>query len=175
MLEGINNWNNHLPLLLLALENTTGYILELGMGNGSTPFLHEYCEVNNRKLASYENNINYVNQFKKLENENHFIFHIEDWRELKTGKKKIGVVLIDHAPAEQRHIDAIALKDKAEIVVVHDCEHEGLSYDVYHIEKIAKEFKYRLDLKIKPHPAKTVMFSNKIDVSKLTIPEFQYY
>jgi hypothetical protein len=163
-LEGITNWNNHRPLLWLALEKTKGDVLELGMGEGSSPYLFQYCQKTKRNLKSYENNKDFIYP--------NGIF-VEDWAKIDI-LKKWSVVLIDHAPAERRHVDAIALKEFAEIVIVHDAEHEGLNYDVYFISKIAEHFKYRLDLVIKPHAAKTVMFSNTIDVSKFTIPKFDY-
>ncbi len=172
-LKQIGNWNNHRPLLLLALQNTKGNVLELGMGDGSTPYLHEYCDTNNRKLYSMDNNIEYYERFKGLQNKAHQITCVQ-WGETLFDKiKTIGVALIDHAPAEQRHIDAILLKDKADIIIVHDAEHEGMECDVYYIKKITEQFKYRLDLKISQHAAKTIMLSNKIDVSKLTIPAFE--
>lgn len=172
-LDKVSNWDNHRPLLFLALENTTGNVLELGMGDGSTPYLHEYCLLKNRQLESYDNNVEYCGKFNGLESTQHSIMLIKKWSNIKLGN--YGVALIDHAPAEQRHIDAIKLKDKADIIIVHDAEHEGFDYDVYHIDKIAKEFKYRKDLVIQQHAAKTVMFSNKIDVSKLSIPNFNLF
>ncbi len=37
-------WNNHLPLVYLALKETNGSIVEMGMGDGSTRQLAEYAK-----------------------------------------------------------------------------------------------------------------------------------
>ncbi len=171
-LENISNWDNHRPLLWLALENTSGPVLELGMGDGSTPYLHEYCKEKKRVLFSFENNLEYSNKFKYLNSELHSLSFITDWSLPIDHKNDWGVAFIDQAPAEQRHIDAIRLANSAQIVVVHDAEHEGKDCDVYCINKIIPHYKYRLDFSIPTHPAKTIMLSNFIDVSKLQIPEF---
>jgi len=56
-LKEVNGWNNHRPLLYLALElSQTGDILELGCGEGSTHHLHCYAEKTNRKVISYDFN-----------------------------------------------------------------------------------------------------------------------
>ncbi len=171
-LENISNWNNHRPLLWLALENTKGDVLEIGMGDGSTPYLNDYCKRTGRSLYSYESNDLYFDKYKYLQSSFHKIDIIRDWNLFHFLKEPLGVALIDHAPPERRHIDAIALKDNAEIVIVHDAEHEGMYCDVYYIKRITDNFKYRLDLTIPGQPAKSIMLSNKIDVSKFTIPNF---
>jgi len=170
-LENLTNFNNHRPLLLACLNATGGNVLEFGMGEGSTVVLHEYCKKSNRKLMSLENNKEYFESFKDLENENHFCMFVPDWKKHKFPTTPFGVVFIDHAPAEQRHIDAIRFKD-SQVVVVHDTEHEGLDYDVYKIAEIAKHFKYRIDFSIPNQTPRTTAFSNLIDVSKLTIPKY---
>ena len=40
-LKDVANWDNHRFLLWPALEATTGEVIEMGMGQGSTPFLHQ--------------------------------------------------------------------------------------------------------------------------------------
>lgn len=171
-LDNLIPYNNHRPILLMALEVTKGNVLEYGMGEGSTTVLHEYCEINKRRLLSLENNKEYFDMFSHLKTKYHSLQFVTDWKERDDHDKKYSVVFIDHAPAERRHIDAILFKDNAEIVVVHDCEHEGMSYDVYSISEIAKHFKYRKDFTVKNHAPKTVMFSNSIDVSKLEVPSY---
>jgi hypothetical protein len=171
-LNNLIPYNNHKPCLWMALEATKGGVLEYGMGQGSTPALHEYCEINKRRLLSLENNKEYFDMFSHLQTKYHSLQFVTDWADRDEHSRKYSVVFIDHSPAERRHIDAILFKDNAEIVVVHDCEHEGLGYDVYHISEIAKHFKYRKDFTIKQHAPKTVMFSNSIDVSQLKIPNY---
>lgn len=168
----LENWNNHRPLLIKGLEtvrNIEGTILEFGIGEGSTQIIHDFGIDAGKKVISFENNKEYYDKFKHLETPDHKIVFVEDWSALKITDKLISLVFIDHAPAEQRHIDAIKLKTKAKIVIVHDTEHEGFDYDVYKISEIAKNFKYRLNFSVPNQVAKTVMFSNFIDVNKLPI------
>ncbi len=173
-LKNISNWGSHRPLLWLALENTKGNVIEIGMGQNSTPYLHEYCGNRNRHLHSIDNNSEYFSI--GLETSFHSSAVVPDWDFLYSryglDKQKVSVILIDHAPAERRHVDAIRLKDQCEIMVIHDAEHEGLPYDVYEIAKITEHFKYRLDHSIPGMPAKTLLLSNTIDVSKFIIPHF---
>jgi predicted O-methyltransferase YrrM len=167
-LEHLSGFENHRPVLLAALNATKGHVLEMGMGIGSTPHLSEYCIKHNRKLTSLENNVFYFSMFNLLSHD----MELVDWTTKRHDRRKYGVVFIDHAPSEQRHIDAILLKNKAQIIVVHDCEHEGKDYDSYFISRIADNFKYRKDFKPENQVEKTVMFSNFIDVSTIYIPTY---
>ena len=45
---------SHLPILLRAMKATTGPVLELGAGIYSTPILHALCQIEGRKLVTYE-------------------------------------------------------------------------------------------------------------------------
>jgi predicted O-methyltransferase YrrM len=167
-LENLSGFENHRPVLLAALNATTGNVLEMGMGMGSTPYLSEYCIKHNRNLTSLENNEFYFSMFDLLSHD----MELVDWTTKKYDRRKYGVVFIDHAPAEQRHIDAIRFKNKTQIIVVHDCEHEGKDYDSYFISRIANNFKYRKDFKPSNQVERTVMFSNFIDVSNIEIPTY---
>ncbi len=169
-LKGISNWGSHRPLLWLAIQNTKGDILELGAGASSTPFITDYCMEKHRLFWSYDNNLDFIKYGKNTVWTR--INYTDDWDKLELQEYGFSVILIDHAPAERRHIDAIRLKDNCEIMVIHDAEHEGLPYDVYEISKITGHFKYRLGHAIPGMPAKTLLLSNTIDVSKFTIPKF---
>ena len=56
-LKDVHGWNNHRPLLWWALQHTKQSafpILEMGCGDGSTPYLQEYCKNHNKQLISYD-------------------------------------------------------------------------------------------------------------------------
>ena len=57
-------WGSHLPILIKLVGETTGDILELGIGLYSTPFLHWSCFPNKRKLVSYESAEGYIKLLK---------------------------------------------------------------------------------------------------------------
>lgn len=125
------HWNNHLPLVLMALRETpsTGTVIEMGMGEGSTLWLHEYCTNQDRPLLSYDNNPEYFNKFKHLHSSRHHLELITNWETTPT--ENVNVVLIDHAPGERRYLDAIRYKDINGILILHDTEEPpcGGNYD----------------------------------------------
>jgi hypothetical protein len=167
-LKNVGNWNNHRPLLRMALDATSGSILELGMGDGSTPFLHDYAEQYKRKLISYDHNDKYTLRYIHLESVHHTIL-VADWEKTQIEEKQWSVVLIDQWPAERRHIDAINLKDKAELVIIHDSEPQSTGYMM---DKVWPHYKYRLNLVHPDHEAHACMLSNSIDITGWKIPKF---
>lgn len=143
-LQGVENWDNHRYLLWHALEATTGDVVEMGMGHGSTPFLREYCKDAGRMLYSYENNFEWFKKFQHLTDELHKVQHVTDWDEVSISHPSPSVVLIDHAPGERRHIDVERFSKTAQIIVIHDSEPAATGYMM---DKIWGLFKYRRDHK----------------------------
>lgn len=138
--ESAKPWNNHLPLLYMALEETkTGSVVEMGMGEGSTQWLHDYCELSRRALFSYDNNTEYYNKYAELASPIHSLTLIDDWN--NTALQTVSVVLIDHAPGERRYVDALRYKDINGILILHDTEVPPCGGN-YQWEKAMPEFKY---------------------------------
>lgn len=152
-------YTTHMPTLLVALKATTGLVVEVGGGQSSTPFLHWMCKLGNRKLITYESDLNYYNYERKFQSTLHRVRKIEDWDDMKI--EEAGVVFIDHHPSSRRSVDAIRFKD-AQIVVIHDTERDD---ENYRNSEIWPHFKYQYTYKdARPW---TTMVSNSIDVSKL--------
>lgn len=136
-LEGVKNWDNHRPLLWLALEATKTHekpVLEMGCGDGSTPYLKGYCDKNNRTLISYDYNKEWADKYNAI--------HVEDWDSIE--HDNYSVVLIDHSPGERRYLDIIKLCNSCEYMIIHDSEPAATGYM---LDKIWNLFKYRCDLK----------------------------
>lgn len=157
------NWNNHIPLLLLGLQISgraaTGFdVLELGSGEGSTPLLRQYCQDQHLNFQSYDNNADWCKKTGAT--------IALDWDVLVTilSKKHHGLIFIDHAPGERRHLDAIALANAADIIVIHDTEEGGAGN--YQFHKIWHLFKYRLNLNKTGGGAGATAVSNKIDLNQ---------
>jgi hypothetical protein len=163
-LEGVQNWDNHRRVLWPSLMGTMGDIVEMGMGQGSTPFLHDFVQHSNRKLFSYDNNLEWSNKFKHLETDKHKIFHVTDWDDVFKAHKHPHVVLIDHAPGERRWEDIKKYANNAKIICIHDSEPAATGYMLY---KIWHLFKYRIDYKTDGAWASAV--SNFIDVTKFQL------
>ena len=152
MLE-LSGDNHHRLLLWEALKETTGKVVEFGSGHGSTKYLRKYCEDNKREFETYDNG----KEWAKLHGSTYVPNN--EWDKVKT---KGDVILIDHAPGEQRHIDIINRKDDFTIFVIHDSEPTGAGD--YKFERVWGLFKYRVDVKTEGAWATAV--SNTVDVTK---------
>lgn len=157
------NWNNHLPLLILGLQlskrGETGFdVLELGSGEGSTPLLCKYCQDQQLNFQSYDNNADWCEKTGACIALN--------WDTLVTllATKHHGLIFIDHAPGERRHLDAIRLANAADILVLHDTEEGGAGN--YMWDKVWPHFKYRLNYNKTGGGAGATAVSNKIDLNK---------
>ena len=152
-LKDVNDWSNHRFLLWLALEETqTGPVLELGCGDGSTPFLHEYCKANKRKLYSFDTEQTWIDQFSQYATKDHtFTRIINNWHIAKDICPNPSVILIDHAPGERRIVDISRFEDEAGIMVCHDTQPKPTGAD-YGYERIWHLFRYRVDLKVDMNP-----------------------
>jgi hypothetical protein len=155
-LKNVETWNSHRPLLLAALELTkAGNVLEMGCGNGSTLFLQNYCETNNRILYSYDFVESWANKFNAQ-------FVNGDWEKSDYYSRNYAVALIDESPAEHRGISIKNLIGKVDIFIAHDTE---LSHDnYYHMLEEINKFKYIFHFH--KFNNRATMFSNIYDVEK---------
>ncbi len=160
-LKGVENWDNHRHLLWPALKATKGEVIEMGVGHGSTPYLHKYCEDSKRQLYSFENNMEWLEKFSELKSQYHFMTHVVDWDDVARTHPSPDVVLIDHAPGERRYIDVQRYANQAKIIIIHDSEPAATGYMM---DKIWGLFKYRKDFESPGAWASAV--SNFIDVTK---------
>lgn len=163
-LNGVQNWNNHLYLLWPALEATTGEVVEMGMGHGSTQQLHDYCLDRGRQLFSYESDPEWADKFMHLvDGGAHSLKVLRDWDEVHAAHPSPDVILIDHAPGERRKFDIALFANSAKIIVVHDTE--PAADHGYKMRAELEKFKYRNDFV--SAGAWSTSVSNFINVSKL--------
>jgi hypothetical protein len=149
------NWDNHRPLLLLALELTEDRVFEYGSGEGSTPYLRDYCKANSRHFYSLESNKEWADKMSAI--------HVPNWRATDEWFK-CGVAFVDLAPGEDRVYAIEKLAPKADIIVIHDTE-EGGAGD-YKFETIWQLFKYRLNYNKTGGGAGATAVSNTIDLNR---------
>jgi hypothetical protein len=157
-LKDVSNWSNHRHFLWLALEKTSqspSPVLELGVGEGSTPYLRSYCDERKRRLLSYDNNNSWAEKYGAMElpvnNPNDYMWSLP-----------YSVVLVDHAPGEHRRV-ALRLLLNAEIIVIHDSEPAGWTAADYRVREEFKRFRYVADYE--DQGAWATALSNTIDVS----------
>jgi len=152
-------YGTHLTPLVAAVLKTKGNVVELGMGDYSTPILHEICKYEGRFLVSFEHNKEWLSNFLDLENNQHIIEYVKNWDEIRINE--CGVLFVDHGPAERRIIEIERFKNLADIIVVHDTD--KMKY--YGYETVFSKFKYRY--KYERYRKSTTLLSNIIDVSKI--------
>jgi hypothetical protein len=166
--EGATPWNNHLPLLYLALEETQGIVIEMGCGDGSTQWLHDYCGANNRKLYSFDNSKEWAAKYMHCINRNHIIQVVENWDVVH--ELTPSVVLIDHSPGERRATDAKKFKDIEGVLILHDTEPPPRGGN-YGWEEVFPLFKYRCNIQAPSFDGVhsgvgATAVSNTVDVTK---------
>jgi hypothetical protein len=160
-ISNLTGWNSYLPLLWEALEATQGDVIELGVGEGSTIKLHEYCQLKQRNLYSYESNLEWYKKFEdyiiniddyavheiEYVNNNWEILHNEQCRLSRINTdRKIGVLFSDEAPGEMRKYNISMFCNTAQIIVAHDSEKSsdhGYKFSlVKPLFKYVKEYEY---------------------------------
>lgn len=168
-----NNDLSYYPLLFMAMEETKqGDVIEMGMGNGSTPILHDYCEKAKRNLFSYEEKQEWFNKFLDKKSQNHILVYITDWDCVKNNHATSAkVIFIDHAPGERRKEDIVNFKDTKGILVIHDTE-PNADYG-YQMRQHFKLFKYKVE--IETDGAWATALSNEIDITKWDGQKFGNY
>lgn len=167
------NWENHKPMLLLGLTLSGGDVIELGSGESSTEYLRRYCKDAGRLFFSYDNNRQWADITKAA--------WVNDWdhpcRFDPVGGiwRKCGLLFVDHAPGEHRKVAVERMKDKADIIVIHDTE-EGGAGD-YKFDTIWHLFKYRLNYNKTGGGAGATAVSNTIDLNRfrgLSLGQFTF-
>lgn len=167
-LKDIGNWSNHRYLLWPALEATKHLnlpVLELGVGEGSSPFLRKYCADNNLELKSFDNNKLWADQYGGTYSEK---WDAKEW----FYNKKYSVVLIDQAPGWHRKLALelfIQFPTHAQVIVIHDSEIEGWNASDYKVRPLFKEFRYLIDYETPKPGAWASAVSNFIDVTEFSI------
>lgn len=153
--DGINPGGTHFPILAAALERSKGSVLELGIGDYSTPLLHYHCSRTERPVLSVDNNAEWMALFRTYERPPWHTFHlIDDWKNfLPAPILSFGVVFVDLAPGDMRPVMARRLKDHATFIVCHDTEAYGDGW-----ASLKGVFKYETIWK--QYPTWTTVYSN---------------
>ncbi len=155
-LKDVGNWSNHRHLLWVALEATKHLklpVLELGTGDGSTPFLQQYCKDNGLELFSYDFNKEWADKFGAT--------HVTDWSTIPWDKEYC-VALVDESPGEHRKISIVKLQH-VKVVVVHDSEPVGWNSSDYQVRPEFERYQYTYDLRAtEPEGAWATWLSNSM-------------
>ncbi len=124
----------HQPLLHAAVLETTGDVVEFGIGHYSTPMLHALCEAMGRRLVSLDTDAAWVASFAHLAAPWHEFAVVASWDDADGGAggdvlRRVygqgwGVALVDQHPEAARVQVARRVKGRAELVVMHDANRQ---------------------------------------------------
>ncbi len=163
-------WGTHIPAMTLAVSLLPGKVLELGVGYFSTTILHN---LKPEYLLSVESNPGWMARFVNQQSDIHKFRHVVDYDKLfNTIGLKWDVVLVDHAPYEQRFHDLARLKGHCGMLVVHDTDEYTLAQllkeeKINKMQELLDSFKYRIDFN---HVApQTSILSDTIDVGSVIL------
>ena len=142
------NYFTHMGALIACVNKTDGDILELGMGLGSTPYLHYAATGQKRNLLSLENDKGWHRHFAGSDfihflfrNEFHKIELVDNYENSPLIDKEWDVVLVDQTPDLSRKETVKKLANKAKYIIIHDSNEQ---YEkVYHYSEIYPLFKYK--------------------------------
>jgi len=148
---------SHLPILSAAFNVTSGPVLELGSGLGSTLLLHGLCGCTQRKLVTLESDEKWILRFLHYGRMWHEIKFVKDYLDLPEYKQEWGLVFVDHGMYEQRGYSILQLKH-VPVIVVHDTCYPWL----YNYMRAFQEYQYVWDWKV--WGPQTSIISNIIDI-----------
>jgi len=122
------SYATHQPVLCEAVLRSSGPVLELGSGEGSTHLLHLLCEQQRRALLTLDNDATWLGRYEeRFRSDSHEFGLVEDWYEVLHSEPvrttRWGVVFIDSSPWESRTLALRLLKNMATFVVVHDVDY----------------------------------------------------
>ena len=119
----MDQWATHLPALVACATATRGPILECGTGLWSTPILHALCAPTERALVSVESNPEWLSRFEHMRCSWHDVRHVASWDDVAGigDDATWAFAFVDHGHAPRGPVVA-ALRERADIVVMHDSE-----------------------------------------------------
>lgn len=159
---------SHLPLLMAVMARTDGSVLELGMGYGSSLYLHWACAARPRDIVSYENSPEWYENFGRHFARHGYVWHqvlsVDDFA-LADIERPWSVAFIDSSPAKTRVPLIRRLADWADYIVIHDTEARVESEFQY--DRIYPLFRWRYDYA--DHAPYSAVLSNRVDLTDFHI------
>jgi hypothetical protein len=112
----------------LSQLGDNSFVLELGVGNGSSPLMYEFCKKNpNVTVLAFETDRSWFNQmFDKYGDLPNYVFNlIGDWADLSNhiDMEECDLVFVDQSPWEARISCIDLLKDKTKTFILHDYDY----------------------------------------------------
>jgi hypothetical protein len=116
----------------LSALNNNSIVLELGIGEGSSPLMYDFCKNNpDSTVYAFDSDQIWLDRIKpKYSLNNYIIEYIDDWSNINkyVNFKKIDLAFIDQAPWEARITTINLLKNNTNIFIVHDYDYYNIGY-----------------------------------------------
>jgi len=164
----------HIPVLLACLQETTGPVLEFGVGCWSTPLVGLFA-ASDRYVRSVETSGEWhtlalkshhgIDYTRKIHGGKHEIIRVKSYDDVVVDDHKWDIVFLDHLPTERRGVDALRLRYKCRLLIAHDSQHPA-----YEIKDVFRTFRNRLT-DYRNRPATTVASDGPLDWLAKEIPE----
>ena len=131
----MNGASSHASLLAAVVAIARpGPVLELGVGEGSTPLLREMCKAMGRELVSVDNHPEWAGTF-----------NARMWDDGAGLQRDWSVVFVDTSAPPTRLELVQMFRARAEFIVVHDTDNQGGDLDDLIAALDAFPFKYTAD------------------------------
>jgi hypothetical protein len=147
--QGLDGVGTHVGLLAAAVARTAGEgpVLELGMGDHSTPLLHLLCV--DRLLVSADSSAAWVGRFERFRSETHHLHTVPAWRAFRViDEHQWAVAFVDCTPSHERPALVERLAGRAIHIVVHDTDPDTQSAAVFGLQEVLDTFAYRSDYRM---------------------------
>jgi hypothetical protein len=118
----------HQPVLYEAVMRSSGPVLELGSGEGSTALLHILCGQQQRELLTLDNDPTWLGRYEaRFQSPSHDFGLVEDWHGVlhsdSVSGRRWGVAFIDSSPWESRTLALRLLRNTTMFAVIHDVDY----------------------------------------------------
>ena len=160
----------HQPVLVWALENSTGPVLELGAGEFSTPLLRRLAIETGRNVVTVESDENWLQRYSMSDVSNHQFRHAPQWMPVldELSKRTWGVVFIDLSPELYRYYALCRMLPVAQYIVGHDADLMR-HYRAYYFNWF--EFIPEVQPKPERNGPSTMIISQTTDLRGIVIPQ----
>lgn len=135
----------HFPILAACLARSSGPVLELGTGDGSTPLIHYAACGVRRFVVSADGDLAWLRKYSEgyACPRRHEFIHVGNWDEFSILEAlEWGVALVDCAPGEARYKLAMRLANRCKWVILHDTEKDYNVGTNYTYERATPSYKY---------------------------------
>jgi len=154
------DYGTHLPVVMRAMQLTTGPVLEMGMGYNSSYTMHWMCAARRRPITSFESKPKWFVFARWFETDWHKIVLTRDW-DAADIEYDWDVALLDFDSNPLRVNAAKRLAHRVKYIVLHDTN--GRYFNLTHFDTLLPLFKWRWTYnQYTPH---TTVFSNLVDLT----------